>query len=268
MLNNIFFKTLYDMRQSLITWGLIFLLLNVMMMAFWPSIENSQADYQDMLDSFPDAIMGMFGGEIDLSTIEGYLAVEMFSIFLPIMILAVSVMYGAGLLAKEEEEGTLDVLLSTPTPRWRVFLDKFLALVVYVLVMLIATFLGLFLGAFMVGSLDELHLGRLLAGILQLGLLGLFFGGLTFALTGTQRARGMALGATLGLAALSYLIFVMADTVNLPDVLMWLSPWYYYDGVAVLREGLTIGHTALLAGVTVLMVGGGMFAFERRDVGT
>lgn len=268
MLSNVFLKTLYDLRGSLLTWSLIFFLMSLMMLAFWPSIENSSADYENMIESFPDALLDMFGGEVDLNTLHGYLALELFGMFYPFMVLGFSVYYGARLLAGEEDDGTLDVLLATPVARWRVYLDKFLALVVYTLAVMAATYLGLVLGAILVGAGDELHLGKTLAAILQLGLLGLFFSGLAMALTATRRARGMALGIALGLAAGTYLLFTLSDAANIPEALTWFSPWYYYDGVTVIRQGLTIGHSAVLVGVTVALAAAGMVAFQRRDVGT
>ena len=268
MLSNVFLKTLYDMRWSMLAWAIIFVLMSMMMVSFFPSIEESASDMQDYIDNLPDAFKGMFGGEdIDLNTIEGYLSIELFSFFYPFMMLSFTILYGAGLIAGEEDSGTLDLLLSTPVPRWRIVLEKFLALVVFTVVVLAASYLGLLVGAPLAG-VDNMDAGLMLGATIQMGLLGLFFGGLALAITGTQGARGMALGVTLGIAAITYLLFTMSDLAHLPDVLTWLSPWYYYDGANVARDGVPVGYSALLAGATVLLVGVGMIAFQRRDVGT
>lgn len=267
MLSNVFLKTLRDMRRGLIGWSLIMLLLSLMMMGFFPSIQESSADMQDYINNLPEAFKGMIGGEIDISTINGYLSMELFSFFYPFMVLAFTIMYGSSLIAGEEDSGTLDLLLATPIPRWRVFLDKFLALVVFTTVTLIAMVLGLLIGMPLFG-VEGLDVGRTLAATFNMELLGLLFGALALAVTGTQGARGMALGLALGAAAITYLIFVLSDIANLPDALNWLSPWYHYNGPTVMREGLDLARTALMAVLTVIFIVFGLRSFQRRDVGT
>ena len=266
MRSNVFLKTLYDMRRALFWWGLGLFLLSLYYITFYPSMQESSADLQEMLDRMPDSMRALMGGEVDLTSVEGFLSLEAFSFFYPILLLAFAVSYGAGIIGSEEENGTLDLLLATPTPRWRVVIEKFGALVVFTLVALAACYVGFLLGAGIAG-IDELDAARVLEGTLNMATLALFFAALALAITGLRSGgRGLALGVTAGLAAFTYLVYAMGSVSDVPDWLQRLSPWYYYGGNTVMREGVSVGHGALLLGLTAVLVAVAIWGLRRRDV--
>lgn len=266
MLSNVFSKTLRDMRVALFWWIVGMFLMTLYVVALYPSIQESGSNVQDYFNTMPEAFKAMFGGVPDLSKPEGFLSMELFSFFYPLMVLAWTVTYGAGLIGGEEDNRTLDLLLSTPVARWRVVLEKFVALVVFSLIVFLATYLGVVAGA-VIADVQGLDMGDVLIGTLNMAPLGLFFGALALCLTGLKSGRGLALGATLGFVAVSYLVDIMAEVSNIPDWLRRLSPWYYYNGDRVLFDGVNAGHALLLLGLTVVLVGLAMWGFERRDVG-
>jgi ABC-2 type transport system permease protein len=265
MVHNVFLKTLYDMRVALFWWCVAMLLLSISTMAFYPSIEKNNADMQNMLDRMPQGIKAMIGGEIDLTSVKGYVSLRAFGFFYPFLMLAFAVNYGASLIGSEEENKTFKLLLSMPIPRWRVVLEKYAALVVFTLIVLLVSYLGFIVGAILVG-VDHYSPGDLLAGTMNMFPLTLFFASLALALTGLRNGRGLALGGVLGLAAVTFLITSLAETATMPAWMNKLSPWYYYNGANVLREGFEIGHIALLLVLSVILVGLGVWGFERRDV--
>ncbi|NLX09521.1 MAG: ABC transporter permease subunit [Chloroflexi bacterium] len=266
MLSNIFLKTLRDMRRSLIWWSAGLVIFSLYFMTFFPSIQESGEVWQDYMDNLPASAQALFGGEVDLSTIEGFLSVEVFSFFYPILLLTFAISYGAGLIGSEEESGTLDLLLATPTPRWRVVIEKFGALVVFTLVTLAACYIGFLLGG-IIANIDEMDAARVLEGTLNMAPLALFFAALALAITGLRSGgRGLALGVTAGLAAFTYLIHAMASVSNVPEWLQRLSPWYYYGGNTVMREGVSAGHVALLLGLAAVLVAVAIWGLRRRDV--
>ncbi len=267
MLNNVFLKTLYDMRRSLMWWVLGVFLLSLWYMTFYPTFQESGGEFQEMMDNLPASMKALIGGEVDFTTLEGFLAVEAFSFMYPILILAFGVSYGSGLVGGEEESGTLEVLLAAPVPRWRVMLDKFLALVVFTLAVLLAAFLGFVAGG-LVADIEDMNVGNLFIGTFNMLPLGLFFAALAMFLTGIRGGRGLALGVVLGLATVTYFVHSMATVADIPAWLQQLSPWYYYNGTEVIKSGLNAAHVALLLGLTVVLVGGGIWGFQRRDIGT
>jgi len=230
-------------------------------------MQESSADMLSYIDNLPESFRAMFGTDVlDISTLEGFLTMEFLSMFYPIMILAFAVSYGAGLLGGEEENGTLEILLATPIPRWRVLLAKFSALVTFTLIVLLATWLGIVAGVVYTG-LEDVDTVNILYGVLNMAPLGLFFAAVAYFLTGVRGGKGAALGVTLALAAATYLVNALSEVASIPEWLQKLSPWYYYDGVHVLRDGVDLFNVGLLLGLTALLVGGAMWFFGRRDAG-
>lgn len=267
MLNNIYLKTLRDMRRALFWWVLGMFLFTFYFMSIFPSIQESSADVQSYIDSFPDSFKAMFATDrLDFGTVEGFVTMELLSMFYPIMVLAFAVSYGAGLLGGEEESGTLEILLSMPVPRWRVMVSKFAALITFTLIVVLATWLGLVAGIIAV-DIEEADIVNLLGGIVNMVPLALFFAALAFCLTGVRGGKGTALGVTLGLAAATYLMNTLGDMADLPKWMQTVSPWYYYDGLNVLLDGIDPLNVALLLGLALLLLIVGIVAFERRDVG-
>lgn len=267
MLSNVYLKTLRDMRRPLFWWVLGMFLFTFYFVTIYPSMQESSADIQSYVDNLPESFKAMFGVDVlDISTLEGFLTMELLSMFYPIMILAFAVSYGAGLLGGEEESGTLEILLATPIPRWRVLLAKFSALITFTLVVLLATWLGIMAGIAYTG-LKDVDAVNILYGVLNMAPLGLFFAAVAYFLTGVRGGKGTALGVTLALAAGTYLVHTLSDVASIPEWLQKLSPWYYYDGVHVLRDGVDLFNVGLLLGLAALLVGGAMWFFGRRDAG-
>jgi ABC-2 type transport system permease protein len=269
MFTNIFLKTLRDMRTALFWWVLGLFLMSLYVIALYPTIQKNSQQLQDYVDSMPKgmlAMMGMDNGQFDYTTLNGYLSMEMFSFFYPLTLLTFAITYGSGFIGSEEENGTLDILLAAPIRRWRVMVEKFAALIIFTLITILATYLGLVAGGVLSG-IEHMPLGRIAVSALNMLPLVLFFAALALCLTGLRGGRGLALGAVLGLMIVSYLVYSMAEIADIPLWIRKLSPWYYYGGNTIMRSGLSLGHAGLLVGSTALLVGIGMWGFERRDVG-
>jgi ABC-2 type transport system permease protein len=264
MLASVFSKTLYDMRRGLIWWSVGLILTNLMIVLIFPSVEASSAALTEYMNNMPPAFMALVGDITNFTTMEGYLGLELFSFFLPALTLGFGIAYGGGAIGSEEDSGTLDLLLSYPITRRSVLTQKFGAISVFALLVLVASTIGLLMGVAMVDS--TIDIVNLSAAVLNVGLLTLLFGTLTLALTGVGLNRGAASGISAGLAALTFLMNSLAPLADLPEVIRHITPWYYYDAVEVLQSGPEPVNTAvLLAGIVILLVIG-LVGFRRRDI--
>ena len=264
MLNSVFGKTLFDMRRGLIWWSIGLILTNLMIVLIFPSIEESSAALTEYMQNLPPAMIALIGDIANFTTMEGYLGLELFSFFLPALTLGFGIAYGGSAIGSEEDSGTLDALLSYPITRRSVLTQKFGAIMVFALLVLVASTAGLLLGVVMVDS--SINMVNLAAAVLNVGLLTLLFGTLTLALTGLGLNRGAASGISAGLAALTFLINSLAPLADLPEVVRHITPWYYYDAVEVLQTGPEpLNAAVLLVGIIILLVIG-IVGFQRRDI--
>ena len=262
----VFRKTLRDMRGGMF-WSAVGLgLTSALFMLMFPSIEENAADLQDIMDQMGPVIQALSGGAGDFGTLDGFLSVKLLSLMYPGITLAIGIGYAVTLIAGEEERGSLDVLLSAPVSRWRMALEKFLALILLVVVMLLGTYLGLIVGG-VVANVNDMDAANLFVGIANLAPFTLFFAGMAFCLTAIRSGEGLALYIPAGLASMTYIVNALAEVSDVPQALLWLSPWHYYNGTGVLNEGLDVGGAILLLALTAVMVGISLWGIERRDIG-
>ncbi len=265
MLNNIFLKTVRDQRRSMLFWSAGLLMLALFLVLFYPTIEDSQQVLQQYINQFPKELMAAFAGDIsNFGTPAGFLNTELFFFMVPVLFLVFTIGFGSRAVAGEEEKGTLDLLLSHPLPRRRLVLEKAGVLVTLALLLALVLWVGLIIGAAVVGM--DISLGRLLAACFSATLLGVAFGMFAFALGCSTGNGSLASGLAGVLAVIFYFLNALAPVVDFLKPYQKFSLFYYYIGGEPLTRGLNAGHVSILIAVTVAMLGLAVLGFRRRDL--
>lgn len=139
-------RTLRERWRSTFGWGLGLVLIGMMQLAVYPSVATSSEGMQAFVDQWPDALKEAFSLDA-YTTGAGFLNAEMFSMMVPLVLIAIACTGAAAATAGEEERGTADVLLSLPISRGRVLAAKVLATVIAVLLVAAATLVTIAVGA-------------------------------------------------------------------------------------------------------------------------
>ncbi len=259
--SRIWIKTASEHQGLLLVTALVmFFMMGVMMGPFYTLFDQTVLEFAD---EFPEAILAAVGGG-DMSTAEGWYQVETFGLMAPIAVMVVTVAIGARALAGEEARRTMGLLLANPIPRSRVVLEKAWAMTVYGLAVGLATFAGVAAGS-LLGRLG-MDIGDIAATSLLVTLLGLAFGGLALSLSAATGRVKIAVFAPIA-AALGFHLLNAFLPLNdsLAGYARW-SPFYYYLTSDPLTNGMHWGHGAVLAGLTVALVGLSVVLFQRRDL--
>lgn len=136
-------------RGGLITWACLILLYGLFAVYLFPVVSKSTMDYIKYISALPEAMRTAVGlGNTDISslafTADTYVAIE-FLMFWPIIVCFYAIFAGVG-IAREAERGTLELLMAQPIGRNRVLMTKYAALLTGVLVISLASWLGVALG--------------------------------------------------------------------------------------------------------------------------
>ena len=264
MLRSVFGKVVHDQWRMVLGWAAFSAIWPAMYVALYPSI-GALGELEKMLDQFPPALREFFASSsLNLSTPEGFLNMELFTFVAPLLILAYTVVVCGGATAGEEENGTMDLLLANPVPRWRIVVEKSAAFVGGTGVIGIGMWLGAAAGAAAVGiDLDLWLVGQAITSTV---LLGLARGGLALALGAITGRRWLAAGVSLMVVVAGFFLNGLGALVD------WLKPWrpisplYQYISNDPLSNGLDPGNVLVL--VAWAVVGGvvAVVAFERRDL--
>ena len=264
MLPSVFGKVVHDQWRATMAWAVGASLLAAFYLALYPSLGGVD-ELRAMLDAMPPELRAIFVTEgMDMGTPAGYLNVELFSFVLPLVVAGYGVAVGSAAIAGEEERGTLDLLLANPIARWRVVVEKALALALGTAVLVGTIWVVLVVTAIVMGI--DLDVGKLGAGIVSGGLLGVAIGGLAMAIGSITGRRTLSLALAMTVLVVTYVVNVMGTLVEGIEPWRSISPVYHYVAYDPLTNGLDPIHAGVLVAMALVAIAVSVLAFERRDI--
>ncbi len=264
MLSSIFLKTIWDYRKSIISWGIGLFFFISLYSAFYPSLQGS--DILEAYDELPDAFVALVGDVGSFSTPEGYVTVEFLSLTYPLLAGILAITLGSGLLYKEEESGTLELLLASPISRRRIVTEKALSMMIILAIVTLFGWLALAGSTLLIDSLTLNIFNTFMAfvagffAVLVLGMLALF-------ITSATGKRGFAIGLCIVVFLVSHLILTFSGLVEWLEPFSRLSIFYYYDAANLLTEGWNFMYFLVLASASTLLFILALKTFNKRDTG-
>lgn len=259
-----FKKTMRDLRKGLVGWSIGVAGLIWLMALLWPTIRDM--DMESFIDAYPEPLRELFNVEA-FTTGAGFMNAELFSMLMPILFITYGIGVGARLLAREEENGTMDVLLSTPLSRSQLLIGKVGALTSGVLLLGFVQFVSLLSGGFVMDM--ELTFSWAVGVSVAMVLMALVFGGLAFAVAAVVGSRGRAIAIAATAAVAAYAFYIASAIVDQVGTVEWLTPFYHAVGVGPANESgaaIPLGYL-WLAISAIVFVAAARPVFHRRDIG-
>jgi ABC-2 type transport system permease protein len=264
----VFTNTLQRNWRSALYWGISVALLGVYVIVVLPNVDVLE-QYAGLINSMPPVLLAALGitDTAQIATPEGFLAVGFFGYIMLIMA-AYGVIAGLNVTANEEDRGILDVVLSLPISRWRVVIERFLAYTAIIIGILVLTAVLMTL-AVQLNPTMNFDTGKMLVGIFNLLPGSLTVLAFTTFIGTLARSRSLAAGIAAGFVALSYFIDFIGNAASstTASALRVLSFFSYYDGGHIMSTGLQWGNVLVLLAAALVLVVGGIWCFERRDIG-
>ena len=267
MTGSIFIETLRRNWRQGVYWGLVLFIFGWMILAIIPNVDALN-QFSELVETMPFIIQAFGGSDIEqMATPEGFLNLEYFG-FTVLLLSAFAVMAGLNVTSNEEDEGTLDIVLSLPVTRWRVIVERFLAFVIIAIIAVVIGYIGLWLGS-STSSVD-INLSGIASANFHLLATVILTIGITVFVTAVIRRRAIAMGVVAIIIIFSYFINVLglAAPGSILESVRNLSYFRYYDSQSALFQGILIPNITLLLGLTLVLVIGAIIMFNRRDVGT
>ncbi len=234
--------------------GLVILMVG----ALFPAVGDSIGK----LD-LPKGVSQLLGGA-DYGTLAGWMRSEIGAIYGPLVIAAVAITAAAGSTAGEEEEGILGLILAHPIGRSDLILAKAAAVAVSVLLVAVATWVGLLAGVAVGGG--GVAAGDLGALAIHLAFFGFTAGALSLAIAGVTGRRAVAAGGAAALFILGFLINGFAPLVDGLTWLKYLSPFHYYAGHDPIGNGIDPTDLVVLGSAALALTAVAVIGFRLRDL--
>lgn len=248
--------------RSLMWWSIGVVALVAVSDAFYPSIAGDPS-LNEVMEQIPESLRPLLGPE-DITSPVGYLASQLYLSLLPALLLVFAIGRGVAVLAGEEEDHTLDLLLAQPISRTSLYIQKFLGVLIGVAVLSIASLIPTVVLAEPTGL--DISTSSLASATLQLFALALFFGSLAMAFSSAVGRKAMGIAVAAGLAFATFLIDGLGQSIDWLAHARPLMPWRWYDVTAALGDGFIWSSFLVLAGATVVFAAIGLWAFNRRNL--
>ena len=224
-------------------------------------VQQTEARLSTLFAASPTAaslIRSLGGGDANLNA--SFLSAIF--VLLPLLLMAFAVTQ-VNRWAADEQDGRLDLVLTTPQSRLWVLLGRFAALGTATVAIGVITLLASAVAAAATGlKLDSGNLAGATLGMIPLGLLVAAIGYLASGWLRTAADTGLL----SFLLVIWFFISFIGPELKLPDATLRLSAFYYYGTPLV--HGLELGPMLGVVAVSALALALGTLRFVRKDIAT
>jgi ABC-2 type transport system permease protein len=248
-------------RRSAVGYSLGMAAYTLVIVALYPSFKDDAGLDQTFAQS--EGLAAVFGISGSITTPDGWMNANLYANIGPLILLLLTIGYGAAAIAGEAEAGRLDLVAALPISRRGIVLQKAACMGLLTLLVVVVTFLVVLLGRAFQLDLDVWHLATTTLGM---GLLAMFFGLVALFVGAATGQRGLAIGIPAAAAAAAYLLNSLASVVSALRPWRVLSPFYWSVGDDQLAHGLGWGGAAILLGICVVALAAAVVAMERHDL--
>lgn len=263
---NIYRREMQLNIKGMLIWCIILAGLGILVMAFFPTIADQAQVIQQLMAGMPAGLLEAFGLQrISLTDILGFYASKQY----PTITLFGSIyaiMLAAGILSKEDNDRTIEFLLSKPVTRSAVVTYKMLSVVTLIIVFNTIISIVMFI------ALQIVKVKDFSIPVFLLLCLGPLFMHLTFAAIGLLlsvliRKTRTILPLALGILLVTYFLSIAAVLSEKLDFLKYLSPFKYVDAIDIItRQSIEPLYLVLMLAITTISVLLTYVVYNRRDI--
>lgn len=213
------------------------------------------------------ALLNVTPDFLEFAGLSGYISVG-FTHPVYFLLSSAAVIWVAGRgLAGEMERGSIHLSLSRPMSRTEVYLARLLAVVTITFCIAVVGPAGTVAGIAISDPDGTMNYENLIPLAGASILLILAIGGVALLISAVSDTMSQALGWSIGLLVIAYVIDYFAELWSTLEPVEPFSVFDYYDPATALTQGsIPLTHVLVLAVLAILGAGSGMLAFDRRDL--
>lgn len=260
----VFNWTMWQRRWSAFWWSFGIAMFIFINMIFYPSFKDQAAEMEKSFGSLSDSTVAFVGGSTDFFSPVGFLNSQIFFIMLPLLLGILAISLGSSLLARDEQDGTIELLLARPISRTKLLLGKIMAIVGIVALVAIISFVVTVVASRLVGI--DVSTAYMAVATLTCLLMSLCFGLISFLVTATGKARSASLAIGSFVALGGYVVSSLASTVDWLEWISRLFPFHYYRPGEILVGNFEWLGIAIFPAIAITCLLLSILVFRKRDL--
>jgi len=257
--------TLKSRRSSIWWWCLGIATFVALELSVYPSVKSQAKQLNQLLDKLPSTVRHLFGAN-DLFSPTGYLNSRLFYLLLPLFLSILAIGLGSTLIAKEEADGTIELLLARQLSRARLIAFKLIGGFITIAAVSVVSAISILIAVKAVNM--DISPGRILLATLMAALISILFGMIAFAITCISgRGRGAAIGIASLVGLGGYIVTSLEGDVQWLKWPAKIFPYHYYSPADILNGHFSWVTAAWFTVVIIALAVISWRTFDRRDVG-
>lgn len=258
---------LHQRRYYTLWWTLALVALVALLIFIYPSIREHAQQLDQISHQTSSGLRALkgIGSSGDVAKPINYLNAQAFYVTLPMMFSILTIGLGSALLARDEQNKTIELILSRPISRAKVLAAKAISGLIITLVVTGITCGALILFAHLVDMGVAFH-SLVFASVFCVAM-AVALGAIAFAFTAASSGtRRISIAAAILIGFGGYILVALAKSTDALDFPSRFFPYYYYTPTDILNDKVSVGLVLFLSG---LIVGSGLVAwlgFRRRDI--
>lgn len=253
--------------KGFVIWSIVLSALILLELSVYPSMKDQVGAMEDMMKSLPEAMVSAFNLDtLDLANLMDFYSMEAY-LFITLLGSIYAILFGVRMLAKEEENKTVEFLLSMPISREQVFFQKASVVGIYVTSFNLIL-LGIALAGFTVFAdgatfkISDLLLLHMMAWLLHLT-----FASLGYLISIKFNKAKMYYSPTIGLVLLMYFLSIIAKASDKTEWLEHISLFSYVDAASVIHgSGIESKTLLVLLGVIIVSLSASFMVYRKKDI--
>jgi ABC-2 type transport system permease protein len=265
---SVLYKTVSERWRATLVYGVGILAYMLMTTAVYPTYKKMLTAKAELLKSYPKGLLQLFGVKsINVSSFTNYITLELLGFIWIIIMAAFVIAFARNMIAGELQDGTLELLMSQPVPRWKVLTSEGAALLAGIVALVVATVVGVIVfGSAFASSGGVNYAG--LAAFIPVGVcLALAIAGYSVLLSVViDDPRRVAMAAS-ALTLYFYLVHFAASYSKIMEKVDWFGIFHYYSPMDVIEKGsVPVKSVLVLLAFAAVGFGAALWAFQRKDI--
>lgn len=252
--------------KSLIIWSLVLGGLVLLMLSIYPQFSMKSENMKELLNAYPEALKKAFSmDKLDMSTILGFYGIEVYMITTLFGSIFASLL-ASNIVAKEENEKTVEFLLSKPVTRTEIVTEKLLAMSTNILMLNAIVAIISILG-FQFASNEQVSMKTFSLLVIATIFLHFTFATVSFFMSTIIKKSRNILSVSLGLVFVCYFLGIISGVSDKFENLKYLSPFKYVDAGDILENNaIEPLYIFIMLAIMVISITLTYAVYRRKDI--
>ena len=254
--------------KSFLVWTAIIIGMTTMMLSVFSVFGDTLDNFADVMEMYPEEFTTMFGlgpGGLDMTNLYGWFGVEVY-LFVTILGGTYAAILGSSILSKEEDDKTIEFLLSRPISRSKILLGKAIAALINIIILNTTYGICILILFTLLGELDVTTWLLLIVGpLLQQTIFVSISLMISTFITKARQVMSISIGLVLGLYALDLISNVSKNF----EFIKYISPFEYIDAGMIINDNvIKIEYLLISLGVITISSFITWFIYSKKDITT